>query len=153
MKRYPIRAAKYFLFLFVAYCVIYFAMLFTGTTNIQLDTMNLFLTSKSGMVMLAMLLLLSFTHPFFGYVKRNIGVNIDDEDKVVKIEEAINVYGFTKTETSGELIIFRPESILKRIMMLYEDKIVFNTKEGTLEGNRKEITRLIFRIQTQLINH
>lgn len=151
MKRYPIKVAKYFIFLIFLYLVIYSVMIMTNSTTITVDMLKILLVSQEGLMMFGFALLLSLVHPYIGYTTRTITADIESkENKVIEIMAHLD---FKVISQSKDTIIFKSTNTIKKISMLFEDEIVYDIKAKSLSGNRKQVTIAVFKIQSYLINN
>lgn len=145
---------KYFLKLLLLVVLIYLLLFVSGTARISAQALlsELF-TSRSGLLMLLALLLLSGFYPKFGFVSRKIGADIvRDREKIVN---ALHASGYSMTkEKESESMEFRASSAFKKIWTMWDDKItVTATDDGiVMDGIRKEVVQAQFRINTFLEN-
>lgn len=151
MKRYPIRVAKYFIFLVLLYFIIYGLMIAMGATKIDPPMLKELLLSSTGLMMFGLVLALSLVHPLIGYVTREF--TAETEGREVQILDVMRILGFESIKTEGDIITFKAIGFIKRMSMLFEDEIIYDTKAKTLTGNRKQVTIALFKIQSRLINN
>ncbi|MFI3262779.1 MAG: hypothetical protein R3Y26_07705 [Rikenellaceae bacterium] len=150
MKRYAIRAIKYFVFLTVLYILIFVVMSATGTLAMDFQTLKLMLQTNSGLLMLGLIVLLSAVHPIIGYTTREF--TADTEGREETIFEVMKMLGFTVVSTNGDVTVFKAVGLFKKLNMLFEDEIEYDAVKKTLTGNRKQVTIAAYRIQSNLIN-
>ncbi|MFI3267080.1 MAG: hypothetical protein R3Y51_00025 [Rikenellaceae bacterium] len=150
MKRYTIRAIKYFIFLTVLYLLIFVVMSSTGAIVISFASLREMLMTQSGLLMLGLVVVLSAVHPLIGYTTREI--TADTTGKETAIKDIMNLLGFKAISTNGDITIFKAKGIFKRLGMQFEDKLEYNAANKTLTGNRKQVTIAVYRIQSHLIN-
>ncbi len=159
MKRFVLRAAKYFLMISVIYVAVMALMYYTGTmgqptaeTFLKTLELQLFATEK-GRLMLPALLLLALFYPRFGFVKREVA-GCDPREHQDQILSAFEAYGFEKCgEEAGELI-FRAKSFADRLKCLFEDEIRLRVKgDGVeIEGIRRVAVKVAWRLEGYLAN-
>lgn len=152
MKRYLTRATKYFVYLVVLFALIYGVMLSTRTTLITPDAFWLFLASPRGLLMFGAIVGLALLYPRSGFVSRAVRLDMDrDREAVMK---AFGLSGFALTEEKDGKMVFRAASPVKRALMLYEDEVVldYGRVPAEIEGNRKAVIRVVYRMDTFLKN-
>lgn len=145
MERYFIRAAKYFVYLVILLAVIYGVLILTGYSSVE-SVMN----SNRRWLLAGMLVLLPLLYPFFGYVSREVKTNFEtDRDLIVRIFES---NGFVLAEENSERMVFEAKTMLMKLRMLYEDKIVVTPRDNfiIISGSRKDVVKTEFRINTFL---
>lgn len=144
LKRYPIRAVKYFLFLLVLFVVLFGAMLALGQTSIE-RLVQVFYTRS--WILLALFVGLPLVYPLIGYAAREVRGNLGEGRRAV--ERALAMSGYTVTENAPERIVAHASGI-KKVSLLFEDRIVV-TAEGNrfvrIEGARREVVRIEARIR------
>ena len=152
MKQYLVRSFRYMIYLIILFIIIYGVMVLTGTSRVSPKTLGLFFTSKSGLLMIGIIVGLSLLYPLFGFVTRPVRASLlTDRGLLISLMEG---EGFVlKQETDG-ILHFRAVSPLKRLAMRYDDDIVLNTNgpAPTMSGNRRAVTRILFRLDTLHIN-
>lgn len=149
MARYLIRFVKSFVFLTLWLVIILGLMLAFKQTTMSLS--DLF-TTDNGRMFWLMVAVFSLVHPVLGYSKRPL---LDEAKNIsAEIDEVAAKSGYHKvSEENGEMV-YRADSFLKALMLQYEDKITIKTVDGTstIEGPRKEIVKMIFRLDTLMIS-
>lgn len=151
MKRYLIRVVKYLLLLLVLFVVLYAIMFFMKTTSLHPSQFKELFASQKGLTLIVVFVVLSVINPLFGYAKRQLSYEATQHpEKVISVIES---NGFEKVSEDDSLVKFRADSKIKKLQALYEDELILDKKEGTLEGTRRDVARLIFRIQSQMINN
>lgn len=149
MKNYIRRAIKYFFSLIILMFILFAFMYLTGTA--ASDNYFETLSSERGIFMLVSLLGLAALYPYFGYTKRTLDVNFEqNKDAVLKVMDLCG-YQADHTTQDGE-IVFRASTAVKKIKYLGEDTIVLSTQADkmALEGVRKELVRIEYRLRTFL---
>lgn len=152
-NRYLIRSLKYLVQLLVLLAVLFVAMALTKTSRVAPGELfeAIFMT-KRGAVLLAAVVLLAAFYPRFGFVRRTVGIDwVCDRAKIV---ELFALCGYEPVSESPDRVVFRASTPLRKLTSLGEDAIVVTPEEGkiVLEGLRKEVVRIEFRIQSYLNN-
>lgn len=150
MERYAIRVVKYFLFLVILYIIVFAGMIAFGATDVTFGMLLDVMATSNGFLMVGLVLVLSLAHPFVGYTTREI--TADTVGKEAEIINAMSVIGFEVASTEGNITIFKAKSAFKKLNMLYEDELKYDSNAKTLSGNRKQVTIAVFRIQSLLLN-
>lgn len=147
MNRYIIRASKYALQLVILFFVIYLLMSLLSVNSVGLDV----LLGSKGLWILGVIIIFSLLYPFFGFTTKTL--NFNATENVEKVENVMEMCGFKRVESDNDnYMIFRADSIAKRISMMYEDKLIIKTQNNisTIEGNRKETFKASFRMGTYI---
>ena len=150
MERYPIRAFKYFIYLIVLFFIIYLLMVITKTTTIPINRFSLFLTTSEGWILIGAIIVLCLAYPFFGFVKRPIYGNItENRDIIISLFEG---YGFKLFSEKEGVMEFKAVSNIRKLGKLFEDSIKLDASAtpATLSGNRKAVTKILFRLEPLL---
>lgn len=159
MKRFVLRAAKYFLLITVIYVAVMALMYYSGTmgqpiADTFLKTLELQLFgTENGRLMLPALIALSLFYPRFGFVKRVVkecNPNLH-RDQILSAFEAA---GYAKCgECNGEWV-FRASGFWGRLKSLFEDEIRLRIKgEGVeIEGIRRVAVKVAWRLEGYLSN-
>ena len=124
--KYLIRSVKYFIALCVLYLIIMALMLLTNTSVLTpSETFSALVHSTRGQVLIVAVVLLSALYPKFG---------------------------FKPVRESEHEMVFRADSLFKRLTLLFEDEIrVTQTGEWiTIEGIRRGVARVYYRLQSYL---
>lgn len=152
MKKYLIRAVKYFLALCVLYAIIMALMFLTDTSLLSpAETFRALVRSTRGQVLIAAVVLLAALYPRFGFITRQtIGRLSDDREQIIN---AFASEGFRLVRESDAEMIFRGDSFVKRLSLLFEDEIRV-TQNGewiTLDGIRRGVARVYYRLDSYLM--
>lgn len=109
-------------------------------------------TTENGMWLWVFVIVFSLIHPLYGYCKRKL--NVDATTIADAIDDIARRGGFTKTECSATTAHYRASSPFKKLLLQYEDEIVIRTEDGesVIEGPRKEVVKILFRIDTYMIS-
>ena len=144
MERYPIRAFKYFIYLIVLFFIIYLLMVITKTTTIPINRFSLFLTTSEGWILIGAIIVLCLAYPFFGY-----GNITENRDIIISLFEG---YGFKLFSEKEGVMEFKAVSNIRKLGMLFEDSIKLDASAtpATLSGNRKAVTKILFRLEPLL---
>lgn len=153
--KYIIRSLKY---LFVL-CVLYVALMWLSSVSTYggaVDTMTLLraqLSSERGVWLVVAFVALALFYPKFGYVRREVA-GADIEADRVRIDNAMQLYGFKFAEVRDGALVYRAEGIVRRVILLFEDEIVVRRTEGgvEVEGKRREAVRIIFQLSAYIDN-
>lgn len=153
--KYIIRSLKY---LFVL-CVLYVALMWLSSVSTYggaVDTMTLLraqLNSDRGVWLVVAFVVLALLYPKFGYVCRRVA-GADIEADRVRIDNAMQLYGFKFAETRDGALVYRAEGVVRRVILLFEDEIVVRRTEGgvEVEGKRREAVRIIFQLSAYIDN-
>lgn len=153
--KYIIRSLKYLLVL----CVLYVALMWLSSVSTYggaVDTMTLLraqLSSERGVWLVVAFVALALFYPKFGYVCREVA-GADIEADRVRIDNAMQLYGFKFAEVRDGALVYRAEGIVRRVILLFEDEIVVRRTEGgvEVEGKRREAVRIIFQLGAYIDN-
>lgn len=151
MKKHLIRSVKYFVALCVLYLVVMALMFVTNTSLLTpAETFRALVHSTRGQVMIAAMLLLSALYPRFGFISRQVvGHLMSDREQVVN---AFAAEGFRPVRESEYEIVFRGDTLPRRLSLLFEDEIRV-TQNGewiVIEGIRRGVARVYFRLENHL---
>ena len=147
MKRYIIRSVKYLIALCVLYVAIVALMYYSGNMQ-QLgvsfaDQWAILFSSWRGWTMVGVTILLAATYPKFGFVKRRVNgdITLDRE----QIDAAFRASGFKFVGVEEGALVYQAQG-LRRLMMLFEDKIVVRGEGDTLvfDGIRRATVPVAF---------
>lgn len=151
MKQYLIRSAKYLLWLILLFTLIYALMIFSNTSNIEgEDALAALFKSQRGLLMVVALFVLALFYPRFGFVRRTlVGDLAQNRELVLK---TLQISGFELTEEHDGILIFQGATFLKKAKVLWEDKIIITPmgENFQIEGIRKEVVKIEFRLKAQL---
>lgn len=153
--KYIIRSLKYLLVL----CVLYVALMWLSSVSTYggaVDTMTLLraqLSSDRGVWLVVAFVALALFYPKFGYVRREVA-GADIEADRVRIDNAMQLYGFKFAEVRDGALVYRAEGVVRRLILLFEDEIVVRRTEGgvEVEGKRREAVRIIFQLSAYIDN-
>ncbi len=146
-KTYLIRSIKYLIWLALLFTLIFVLMVQTGTARGNAEQMlyELFHTQR-GWLMIGMLMVLAFLYPRFGFTTRRLTGNLTTDREAILNTIHRNGYSVV-TESSTEWVL-RASSPAKKLILLWEDRLTITQQGEELEidGIRKEVVRLIFRL-------
>lgn len=153
--KYAVRSLKYLLFI----CVLYVALMWLSSISTYggaVDTMTLLraqLSSERGVWLVVAFVALALFYPKFGYVRRVIEGADMDADRV-RIDNAMQLYGFKFAEVRDGGLVYRAEGVVRRIILLFEDEIIVRRVEGGIEveGKRRQAVRIIFQLSAYIDN-
>lgn len=148
-----IRSLKYLLLI----CVLYVALTWVSsvyTYDGMVDVWTLIraqLGSQRGWMLIVASLLLALFYPRFGYIRRVVdGANIEDDR--LRIDNAMNIYGFKFVEVREGALVYRAEGIIHRLTLLFEDEILVSQVEGgvEVEGLRRSAVRILLQLKAYI---
>lgn len=150
LSTYFIRVGKYV----VQLAVLLFLMI--GLMNIfnggNQNNFEVF-TQNSSYLLWCVVGVFSLAYPFFGFAKKtltfDVAKNIEEVDKVLEMN------GFVKISDNENVTTYQAKSVLKKFMMMYEDKITITTDQdnvSVIEGARKEVVKATMRFNTFIGN-
>ena len=153
--KYAVRSLKYLLFI----CVLYVALMWLSSVSTYggaIDTMTLLkaqLTSDRGTSLIVAFVALALFYPKFGYVRRVI-TGADIETDRVRIDNAMQLYGFKFEEVRDDALVYRADGVVRRVILLFEDEILVRRVEGGIEveGKRRQAVRIIFQLSAYIDN-
>jgi hypothetical protein len=145
-NRYPIRAAKYFVYLLLLFVVLFGLLLLTRSTSWQ--TLGAVVHSGRIWLLAAAFIGLPAIYPLFGYVVREMNLDYDQRRELFGRVLAMN--GYRVVSETPDSLVCRAESGMKRAALQFEDRIDIR-RDGRrirIEGPRKEVVRLEYRLNT-----
>lgn len=146
MNRYAIRAAKYVIYLFVLFLLIFAVMSALGGTSLSLSTL---VSSDRGWWLAVVLVVFAAAYPFFGFTSKVL--TVDAEAKADEVERVMGLCGYMRVgDRTPEVHTYRASSGVKRLALMYEDTVTITTQNGLsmMAGPRKEVVRAAFRMTT-----
>lgn len=151
MKKYLIRSVKYFIALCVLYLAVMALMFLTDTSLLTpAETFRSLVRSTRGQVLIAAAVALSALYPRFGFISRQLaGHLMSDRERIVG---AFAAEGFRPVRESEYEILFRGDTLPRRLSLLFEDEIRV-TQNGewiVIEGIRRGVARVYFRLDSSL---
>lgn len=146
--KHVIRSVKYLIAFIVLYLgVVWISLMTSKGIDVSVwDYVATTLASQRGKLLIGAVVLLSAFYPRFGFMSRHIKLNIDtDRDHII---ERMAAAGFSPIEQSEDRLVLRANSILDRLMMLFEDEIeVKRDGEGVMiSGNRRGLAKIVYRL-------
>lgn len=150
MKRYPIRAAKYAVYLIILFFILFALLRAFGSAS----PVSVLWTTSRGLMFLGVVVIFALLYPFFGFTRKRL--TFDAAKRVEDVERVMAMCGFRRIDAenhgAGDML-FQAESTAKKIAMMWEDKVEITTDSNGIsyiEGNRKEVVRAAFRIGTYI---
>lgn len=151
MNTYILRSLKYIIKMVVLLGLLFVAMALTKTSAVsgeQLFT-ELFFSTK-GLILLCALLAVAAAYPKFGFVKRDVRANMDEQR-----ERIVNVFaacGYELEQHDNNKMTFRAMGKLKRALMMWDDAIDVESDGNypSISGVRKEVVRVEFKLNSYL---
>lgn len=151
MKQYLIRSAKYLIWLLLLFVLIFVLMILTGGSQTgPAESLELLFGSSRGAIMICAIVFLALLYPRYGFVHREIRADLSKNRDA--LSEAFTRSGYRMIEEKESGMVFRAATGWKRALLLWEDTILVEpTPSGfTLEGLRKEVVKVEFRVQPLL---
>ncbi len=145
------RAIKYLLSLCIIYVVVIYAMSYLGVAASSPEATFASLVSTSrGIIMIVAILALSFSYPVFGFMRQEVsGDMTTDREAIIA---AFAAYGFTLKEHSNGEMTFGSDNLIKKITLLFEDRITVTQVGNKLvvEGIRRVVPIVIYRLEAMI---
>ena len=152
MKKYLLRSLKYF----VTLCVLFVALVWLKLKYEQLpitmgEMLQLYFSAWNGWFMAVVIVAMSATYPFFGFVKRSVVATIAADRE--QIEAAMATVGLAHASATADRLTFRATG-LQRITLLFEDEVVVEQQgdEVVISGHRRSVVRAVIRLEGYLVN-
>ncbi len=147
-KVYWRRAVKYMVRLLVLVFALIAVMVATGMARTGADgnLADVFMTPKA-LLLFAIIVLWSLVYPKLGFIRQPLKMDFNAGKE--QIQKVFSDNGFVLVEQKDNEMIFRMSSPLRRTLALWEDRIVVSATDGgiEMEGMRKEVARIEFRLQ------
>lgn len=143
MKRYVLRALKYFIYLSIILFAIITVLVAFGIVEKDIDAM--FVNGKDSLWQIGLIILaFAAVYPRIGYSKRELRVLGEPSQSEAVIVSYMEERGYEAVSRNAESLEFRKTNSLVRAVKMYEDQIVFNsTLDGyIIEGRTKDIVRI-----------
>ena len=152
MKKYLLRSVKYL----VTLCLLWAALIWIKLTYEQLpisymDLVKLYFSNWNGQVMAVMVVLLSTTYPYFGFVKREVVATIAlDKEQIIS---AMATSGLTICSQTTDKLTFKASG-LQRLTLLFEDEVTVEQcgEKVVISGYRRTVIRAVIRLEGYLVN-
>ena len=147
-KVYWRRAVIYMVRLLVLVFALIAVMVATGMARTGADgnLADVFMTPKA-LLLFAIIVLWSLVYPKLGFIRQPLKMDFNAGKE--QIQKVFSDNGFVLVEQKDNEMIFRMSSPLRRTLALWEDRIVVSATDGgiEMEGMRKEVARIEFRLQ------
>lgn len=155
MMRYLIRAIKYLLLLSALYVALVWAMYLLGAEP-QIDPwlqIEAHLRADIGKKMVAVFVILAALYPRFGFMRKRIEGYAPERDKE-RLQNAMAIFGYKLAESHDGVDVYRAEGVVKRLTLLWEDRIEVRIEDGALEmkGIRRMVARIAYQLETYIRN-
>lgn len=155
MMRYLIRAIKYLLLLSALYVALVWAMYLIGAEP-QIDPwlqIEAHLRADIGKKMVVVFVILAALYPRFGFMRKRIEGYRPERDKE-RLQNAMAVFGYKLAESHDGVDVYRAEGVVKRLTLLWEDRIEVRVEDGALElkGIRRMVARIAYQLETYIRN-
>lgn len=150
MKRYPIRAAKYAVYLIILFFILFALMRAFGSAS----SIDILWTTSRGWMFLVVVVIFALLYPFFGFTQKRLSFNA--ASRAEDVERIMAMCGFKRIDAENhgaDRMLFEAASTAKKITMMWEDKIeIITDADGAsfISGNRKEVVRAAFRMGTYI---
>ena len=151
---YFLKALKYFIFLCVL-CLILLVIMHYYTFDKRLplsiaDRISLLFQTPRGKLLPWVLIGAAAFYPKFGFTTRRIEGDVEEDRK--QIINAMKLSGFELEKEEDECLIFRADSLLKRLMMRGDDQICISQYGQwiVIEGIRRGVARATYRLEGYL---
>ncbi|MBQ7855867.1 MAG: hypothetical protein IJ348_01975 [Alistipes sp.] len=151
--RYLVKSLKYF----VALCVLCGALVWlnistSGSGMLSTsEVISLYFSTWNGWAMVAAVVLLSATYPFFGFIRRYVdGDVVRNRQQVLA---AMEMMGYSLVRECDGVLYFRA-NLLQRITTLFEDEIKVCQAGDKIElsGLRRAVVRTSIRLDGYIVN-
>lgn len=155
MMRYLIRAIKYLLLLSALYVALVWAMYLLGAEP-QIDPwlqIEAHLRADIGKKMVVVFVILAALYPRFGFMRKRIEGYRPERDKE-RLQNAMALFGYKLAESHDGVDVYRAEGVVKRLTLLWEDRIEVRIEDGALElkGIRRMVARIAYQLETYIRN-
>lgn len=151
--KYAIRSLKYFLALCVLCVALMTLMIATGTSALTLEqTLHELLHSDRYVMLFGAIVVLSALYPKFGFVVRTIRGSIaENHDQIVN---AFKAGGFSLHSQKEGVMVFRANSVVGKLMLLWEDEITVSQQgeQLVIDGIRRGVARVAYRLEAYIEN-
>lgn len=154
--RYLVRAIKYF----VAFCVLYLVILWlslrlSGMSGLDVsvwDSVAVTMQTTRGRLLAVAVVLLSAVYPRFGFITRRVECLMDEDRE--QIVSAFEMSGFRAVSQSEDGMVFRADSVVRRLTLLGEDEIAVRQYGQWVEitGIRRAVARVAYRLEMYMDN-
>ncbi|MFI3286688.1 MAG: hypothetical protein R3Y08_08550 [Rikenellaceae bacterium] len=145
--KYIIRSTKYFLLLCSIFAILILYRSSVGDIGVTYgEQLSLFMADRGALKILC-ILLLAAAYPRFGFVKREVeGSVVENRDQIVV---AMEMKGFTLREERDNILIFRANTILRRIAFMGEDTIEVSQQGDKIliDGIRKSVVYIAYYLE------
>lgn len=153
MKKYFVRSLKYFCALCVLCVLIMLLNRLAGTSILTLkETFYVMFHTPKGMLLPVVIVVLAAVYPRIGFVTRR--VEGDTEKDRQQIINAFRTAGFALRSEKEGVMIFRADSPLRKLTLLWEDEIRVSQFGQWIEidGIRRGVARVQYQLENYLRN-
>ena len=111
-----------------------------------------FAESRGKMLVVAIIVLAAL-YPRFGFMTSRIEECSYERDGA-RIDNAMRHYGFKLIEERGDIKIYGADTILRRLTLMFEDRIEVRAVAGGVElrGIRRAVARIAFQLSAYITN-
>ncbi|WP_417016077.1 hypothetical protein [Alistipes sp.] len=149
--KYFFRSLKYFCALCVLCVAIMYLNRLAGTARLTIgETFQVMFHTPRGMMLPAVIVLLAAFYPKFGFVTRQVEGDIaENRDQILN---AFRSEGFSLRNEEQEVMTFRADNWIRKILMLGEDELKVSQYGQwiRIEGNRRGVARVQYRLDSYL---
>lgn len=149
--KYFIRSLKYFCALCVLCVAIMYLNRLAGTARLTIgETFQVMFQTPRGMMLPAVIVLLAAFYPKFGFVTRQVEGDITENR--TQILNAFRSAGFSLRSEEQEVMTFRADNWIRKILMLGEDELKVSQYGQwiRIEGNRRGVALVQYRLDSYL---
>lgn len=153
MKHF-VRSLKYLLLLCVLYVgLVWMLSLADPAAGDVATQLNAQLASSRGVWMVVAFVALAAFYPMFGFMRSRVE-GFEKERDGIRLDNAMNLYGYRLIEHKDGVRIYRASSFLRRLTLMFEDRIEVREVEGGIElvGIRRMVSRIAYQLGAYLRN-
>ena len=150
MKKYFIRAAKYFIYLTAMWALVLSIMFATGYVNVDVSSLSELMKSTNVYVLIVVVLAFSGLYPKYGYINKQVP-RINNKQK---LEEELYRIGIIKVKEEGNKTYYRYKSTSRRLLVRFEDMIIIEYRDdcAIIDSNRVMASRIWPKIEYVTLN-
>ena len=151
---YFVKSLKYLLLLCVLYVVLVWVISLTDPTAGDVATqLKAQMASSRGVWMVVVVIVLSGFYPLFGFMRSRINGFSEERDEV-RLDNAMQLYGYHLVEHRDGVKIYRATSFLRRLTLMFEDRIEVREVDGGIElvGIRRMVSRIAYQLNAYMRN-
>jgi hypothetical protein len=117
------------------------------------ELLQLRFAESRGKMLVVAIIVLAALYPRFGFMTSRIE-DCSYERDGARIDNAMRLYGYKLIEECGDVKIYGADTLLRRLMLMFEDRIEVRSIDGGIEikGLRRSVARIAYQLQTYLHN-